>query len=186
MLDAPLIARTGLGTLAGGAPHSVCQTASLQIVEEPGLNLATVRLSNKQPDHSLVAAYLASLKLTQPTQRNGLSGDAQLGCAWIEPRAWFLASVNPLKLDAAPQGLLVTEVYARQVSFRIRGKQAREVIASGCDASILGPGRCARTRYSNFTVLLQQWAEDDYRMLADVSMGPALADWLRDAASALN
>jgi sarcosine oxidase gamma subunit len=78
---------------------------------------------------------------------------------------------------------LITDISDRIAVFSIKGESARDIIAAGCDPHLVRPGVMARTRFAGMAnVIVEQWAEADYRLLIDVSVAGVLAAWLKSAA----
>ena len=184
MLEASqsLTARSALGTARNQQPQTILDTHQLRIVEEPFLTIISLRQSRRLTNNTAVNNWLRSLGLNLPQAANGLAGDAQLGCCWLEPNAWLVTSTMPAVSRASETGLLATTISDRLIAFRVSGPMAAEVIAAGCDADIVKTGACARTRFAEFaTVLIQRWGDNDYRLLLDVSIARSFAGWLFDA-----
>ncbi|HVT35543.1 MAG TPA: hypothetical protein VHE37_08165 [Nevskiaceae bacterium] len=181
---APLAACSALGVRAGTPVAPLVEDESLCIVEEPLLAAVSLRQYRAQPDSSALVAALAEFKVAAPAQPNAMTGDSRHGAAWIEPHAWLVTALGDLPVPVPRAGLLVTDVSDRYAALRISGARARSVIAAGCDPAILAPMRAARTRFGGVaTALIQQWGEDDYRVLVDVSLAQTVAAWLRQAAA---
>lgn len=179
---APLAARSALGTMRDQSPQTVCDWDRLRIVEEPFLNIVSLRRSRRLPDSSAMNRWLGSLGLSLPPSANGLSGDAELGCCWFEPHAWLVTAASPVSIGTPEAGVLATRISDRLAAFRLTGPAAAQVIAAGCDPSILKRQTGARTRFAGFaTVLIQQWGEDDHRLLIDVGLARSFSGWLLDA-----
>ncbi|MES2488364.1 MAG: hypothetical protein V4607_01140 [Pseudomonadota bacterium] len=177
-----LEARSALGSTRNQQPQPILDTEGLRVIEEPFLQIISLRKSRRLPDNSLVSNWLSSVGLSSPQTFNGLSGNAQLGCCWFEPNAWLVTATKPVAMLTAEAGLFATTISDRLVAFRLSGPQAAQVIAAGCDPSIVKIGTCARTRFASFaTVLIQRWDDQDYRLLLDVSMARSFAGWLLDA-----
>jgi len=186
MLDNPmhagnLEARTALGSTLRQQPQPLFDSDGMRILEEPFLHIISLRKSRRQLDNSVVNNWLSSIGVGLPQASNALSGDAQLGCCWLEPNAWLVTAVAPVVMRAAEAGLLATTISDRLAVFRLSGPLAVQVLAAGCDPAIVKNGACARTRFSSFaTILIQQWGEQDYRLLVDVSVAKSFAGWLLD------
>ncbi len=152
--------------------------AELRVAEER-LTVASVREFRAHPDRAAVAAATSAWGLQLPTQANGVSGNAELGCAWIEPNAWLLIAAGARALPEPVPGVLITDVSDRTAAFRVSGQGARDVIAAGCDPALVRHGVGARTRFAGLAnAVLQQLGEDDYRLIVDVSIAHAIAAWL--------
>lgn len=180
-----LEACSALGSMRNQQPRSILDTNGLRIIEEPFLHIISLRKSRRQLDNATVNNWLRSIGLGLPQVPNALCGDAGLGCCWLEPNAWLVTAAAPVAMRAAETGLLPTIISDRLAVFRLKGPMATQLIAAGCDPSIVRNGACARTRFASFaTVLIQQWGDQDYRLLLDVSLARGFADWLLDASRA--
>lgn len=185
MRSESLAARSALGTVPNQQPQTILESDRLRIVEEPFLTIISLRKSRRQLDNSAVNNCLRSLGASLPQVANGLTGNAQLGCCWFEPNAWLVTGALPLAPCTPEAGLLATTISDRLAAFRLTGAAAGQVIAAGCDASIVKGRACARTRFAGLaTVLIQRWDEEDYRLLVDVSIARSFAGWLLDASRA--
>lgn len=177
--------RSALGSAPHQRPQTILDSDRLCIVEEPLLTIISLRQSRRQPDYSAVSNWLRPLGLSLPSTANGLSGNEQLGCCWFEPQAWLVTGAVPAAPGAPEAGVLATTISDRLAAFRLTGPAAAQVIAAGCDPSIVRTMRCARTRFAGFaTVLIQRWGDEDYRLLIDVSLARSFAGWLKDTAKA--
>lgn len=180
-----LAACSALGSMRDQPPQNILESDRLCIVEEPFLSILSLRKSRRQLDNSMVSNWLASLGLALPEAANGLSGTAQLGCSWFEPNAWLVTGAMPAAAGTPAAGLLATTISDRLAAFRLTGPAASQVIGAGCDPAILSNKTCARTRFAAFaTVLIQQWDDEDYRVLVDVSIARSFSGWLLDASAA--
>lgn len=153
----------------------IVSRAQLRIVEERSLQCVSIRKSRRLQDADALAL---------PSEPNVLRGSAEQGCVRVEPHAWLLISASEQATPSFGPGVLVTDLSDRFAAFRITGPLATDVIAAGCDPAIAGVGRFARTRFASLaTAMIQRWASDDYRVLVDVSIAWAFAEWLRQTAA---
>ena len=178
-----LQAASSLGHAPGSAPAPVVQTEGLRVVEEPGLSVMSLRRSRIQADEAWLGTTLTALGLDVPAGPRQMSGDAQLACAQVEPHCWYLTGAEPV-IDTAGEGWLVSDLSARFCILRILGDAAADVLASGGNLKGLNVGMTLRLPFAeSVNVLLQRFADDEFRLIVDVSFGPFVAEWLTDAAS---
>jgi heterotetrameric sarcosine oxidase gamma subunit len=172
-----LQARSALGTARDASPRVVVADAAFQVVEEPFLKIASLRLSRRADRDAALRASPFEL----PRTPNRWIGDADRSIAHFEPNAWLLLGESH-DVPAAGEGpWLLTELSSRLASFRLRGARAASVLAS---ATAVSPdiGAFVRTLFAEAApVLIQRLAESDYRVLIDVSFAGYLAGWLADA-----
>jgi heterotetrameric sarcosine oxidase gamma subunit len=178
-----LDAVSALGTGGGDAPAVAFDHHELRILEEPFLAVWSVRRSR------IAQPAFSGLKLgfNLPEAANRFTGDAQTSCAWIEPHAWLLLGVDAM--PEAPQHFLIADVSDRSAVFRLSGPRAAELLAAACPAalpSVLGAGRCARTKFAEEAdVFIQQLAPQEFRLLIDVGLARFAARWLRESSTLL-
>ncbi len=109
---------------------------------------------------------------------------------WLAPGRWLL--VGPSVADKAPQmesaGCHIADVTDGYVVFKLRGAQARALLAQGCSLDlhprVFGPERCARTLLARVPVLLHRDAAG-WRLFADASYRAYLRQWFAAAAAGL-
>ncbi|HEY1075557.1 MAG TPA: hypothetical protein VGE51_02630 [Fontimonas sp.] len=186
MPDLTLEARSALGTAPGEAGQVLVDGARLRIAEVAWLHVYSLRASRMNGAVAGLTTLLAPLSLNAPDAPNRLQGSLQRSCAWLEPHAWLLVSDSAVALDAPPQWL-VTEISDRVAVFSVAGDGARDLIAAGCDPQLLRTGTMARLRFAAMAnVIVEQWADDHYRLLIDVSIASVFASWLTTAAGQLS
>ncbi|MES2489729.1 MAG: hypothetical protein V4607_08045 [Pseudomonadota bacterium] len=173
-----LTPRSPLGTAEGDSARTIVDNAVVRIVEEPFLQLTSLRLSRAGD----LATIKAVLPLSLEHAPNTFSGDADYAVARYEPRAWIVISRQAIKLPSNVAACVVTDLSARLASFRISGTAATKILPSSTSvAPVLGG--FVRTMFAeNYAVLLQCLGEQDYRLLVDASLAQSCADWLADAA----
>ncbi len=172
-----LRAISSLGTAPGATPQLIAQSAGLRVVEEPFLQLASLRLSRKADR----AAALGALPFDLPATPNGWTGDAASSLARFEPNAWMLISVAPRALPESADAWVVTDLSSRLASVRLQGARAPAVLAAATSVSLPVSGFTRTLFAETVPVLLQRLADDDYRLLIDVSLAGYLSSWLADA-----
>jgi heterotetrameric sarcosine oxidase gamma subunit len=178
-----LQAVSGLGTPRGSMGAVSFESPRLRVSEAPLTTVLSLRPSRNASHAGGITEQLRAYGLEAPTQPNGLSGSIELGCAWLEPRAWLVLSERPL--PAAAQTILsVTDISDRVCLIKLDGVAARDLIAAGCDTSMLRPGRMARVRFAGMVnLIIECHAESAYRLAVDVSFAEPLMAWLVQAAA---
>ena len=114
---------------------------------------------------------------------------------WLGPDEWLIETRADLSADLlselstalAGHHTAVNDISGGHVALRIRGIDARTVLAKGCTLDLhpreFGPGQCARTSLAKATVLLA--VADDaptYTVIAGRSFSDYLCHWLAHAA----
>ncbi len=172
-----LSAISPMGTTPGAAPRVIADGAGFRAVEEPFLQLASLRLSRKADR----AAALGVLPFDLPATPNAWTGCAESSLARFEPNAWMLICAVPRALPESTDSWVVTDLSSRLASVRLQGVRAPAVLAAATSVS-LPPSGFSRTLFAETVpVLLQRLGEDDYRLLIDVSLAEYLSSWLADA-----
>jgi sarcosine oxidase gamma subunit len=180
--DEGWVARSGLGSLAASAKVLV-NTGMLRIAEEPFLTVVSLRQARVRSNPETIRSAVGMWQLDLPLKANGLTGTPVCGCAWIEPHAWLVTSIGAIATPATPAGILMTSLSDRFAAFRLSGAAAVDVIAAACDPNILEPMSGARTRFAGLSSAhIQQWADQDYRLMVDVSIAETIAKWLQQTA----
>ncbi|NGY04130.1 hypothetical protein [Solimonas terrae] len=173
------VPQSPFGTQPGATARTFVDAAHVRIVEEPFLRLISVRFSRQVE----LAAVAERLQLSATQAPNSYLASAGREAARYEPRAWLLIGGPDDALPSAVAGSLVTDLSARLASFRIGGTAATRILGSStsvCPA----PGGFVRTLFAeSYPVLLQCLGVQDFRLLVDVSLASACADWLTDAAT---
>ena len=170
--SATLHALSALGTAPGAIPRTIVVSAMFELVEEPFLQIASLRLS-RRADRDAALSEL-------PQTPNQWTGDTQRSAARFEPNAWMLIGESAV---APPDGgtWLLTDLSSRLASVRVRGAHATQVLASAT-AAPLGDQAFVRTQFAETAaVLIQRLTAEDYRVLIDVSLAEYLMAWLADA-----
>lgn len=172
-----------LGHDRGVMGKALFESSRVRISEAPWTRVLSIRQSPINKDASALSACLKALGVVAPDKPNGFSGNAQLGCSWLEPRAWMVLSEKDLT-QVPGTGLLVTDISDRLCVFKVDGEGARDLIAAGCDTQMIAVGAVARTRFGGLVnVVVQCHSEQQYRLILDVSLAHVFAGWLIQAAS---
>lgn len=164
-----LAAVSPLGTPRAQMDKLLHEGAGVRISEAPFTRVVSVRQSRKSPDTRAAQDYVKTL-----------GGQA----LHLEPRAWLVLSEQLLADAQPPPDLMVTDLSDRFALFRIGGPGALDVIASGCDPTLVPVGAGIRTRFGAMAnVVIERRSENDCRLAVDVSIAGAMASWLVQAAA---
>lgn len=182
---ATLAALSPLGHPRTSVSRELFRCARVAIAEPAWTPTWSLRQSRTAADAAALAAAFAALARVRPERPNALAGTAEAGCGWLEPHAWVLTGALP-SAAGLPGSLLLTDISDRTAAFVATGPGASDLIAAGCDPRMVGPGTMARTRFGGIaTVIVQRWADQEYRLLVDVSIAPAFAAWMAHAVAAV-
>ena len=164
----------------------------VQIVSEPFVAMADLRVDPASPAAAAVAAHLG---VALPTAPSWVEGDTAL-VIWMGPDEWLVMSPfrSPQDLEAGLRAAVggagaVVDVSAQRTTLRLRGEHARDLLAGGCSLDlhprVFGRGAAAQTLLGQAGVLLM--ALDDtgthYRLVVRSSFAGYLTAWLLDAAT---
>jgi sarcosine oxidase, subunit gamma len=184
-------ALTRTGPLQGWAERFAALPDSVQIVAEPFVAMADLRLD---PAESTVVA--AHLGVELPTRPNTWAQGATTAVIWLGPDEWLVTSpfTRPEDLEAGLRTAVggagaVIDVSAQRTTLSLRGEHVRDVLATGCSLDlhprVFGAGSAAQTTVGLAGVVLL--ALDDtathYQLLVRSSFARYLAAWLLDAAA---
>lgn len=168
--------RSPLGTPRGTTPRTLLDGPRLRVREESFLHLSSLRLSRQADPETFASTFPLAL----PLRPNTFKGSAEQGVARYEPRAWLVIGTEASALPARAE-CCVTDLSARLAGFRIEGAASERLLRSST-AVIPPAGGFVRTFFAeHYAVLLQRLGDDDWRLLVDVSLAQAMADWLVDA-----
>ncbi len=116
---------------------------------------------------------------------------------WLGPDEWLLLAepgaggmlVRVLRAALHPRAAAVTDLSAGATVLRLRGPEARAVLAHGCALDLgpaaFPPGACAQTLLARAQVLVAAIdARPTFDLIVRRSFAPYAAAWLRDAGSA--
>lgn len=161
------------------------RNGKVQVAAEPLLHVLSVRQSRRHLDRSAVTQLLSNCALALPARPTEMLGDAANSCGWIEPRAWLITATRAAPPQSA-DGLLLTDISDRTAAFRICGDRAMSLIAAGCDPAIVTDHGCTRARFANLAIIIiQRWSRTDWRLMVDVSLACAFAEWLENTATSI-
>ncbi len=126
-----------------------------------------------------------ALGLELPDRPNTFTGRQAF---WLAPRRWLLvgASVADRTSQTATAGCHVADVTDGYAVFKLRGAQARELLAQGCSLDlhprVFGPERCARTLLARVPILLHRDGAG-WRLFADSAYRAYLRQWFAAVAA---
>jgi sarcosine oxidase subunit gamma len=164
----------------------------VQIVAEPFVAMADLRVDPAGPAAAAVAEYLG---VTLPTTPSTWADGDTARVIWLGPDEWLVANpfISPEDLEAGLRAAVsnagaVINVSAQRTTLRLRGEHVREVRATGCAIDLhpraFPAGSAAQTVLGQAGVVLL--ALDDtathYQLLVRSSFARYLAAWLVDAA----
>ena len=169
---------------------------SVQIVAEPFVAMADLRVDPAGPAAAAVAEYLGVALPTTPS--TWADGDTAR-VIWLGPDEWLVANpfISPEDLEAGLRAAVssavdgagaVINVSAQRTTLRLRGEHVRDVLATGCAIDLhpraFPAGSAAQTVLGQAGIVLL--ALDDtathYQLLVRSSFARYLAAWLVDAA----
>lgn len=196
MADAPALTRTH--PLEAWRPAFTA--LSDELAATPGTDLAIellpltasldLRVDAARPGPDALGGPLPTTPNTWAPMRDGRA-------VWLGPDEWLLTGAStldeePVRAAVAPLGGTVVDVSAQRTGVRLRGRDARELLAFGCALDLrpasFPPGSCAQTLLGQSGVLLIADQEGDgaVRGVVDVvvrsSFAGYVAGWLLDAA----
>jgi sarcosine oxidase, subunit gamma len=163
----------------------------LAIVAEPDVAQADLRVPP-----GAVGAATGVLGVALPLEPNTWVERPGGQVVWLGLDEWLVTDADQapgaleeaLRAAVAPHGGAAVDVSAQRTAVRLRGRHARDLLATGCSLdlhpSAFGVGRCAQTALAQVGVVLLalDGRGEDYRILVRPSFAAALADWLLDAA----
>jgi sarcosine oxidase subunit gamma len=168
--------------------------ASARITEEPFVTMVDLWVDPTGPEGAAAAAILGVDSL--PTVASTVVSGANATVIWMGPQEWLVLAGNRdgeelearLRDVIGEHGGAAVDVSAQRTSLRLRGADARAVLAKGCSLdlhpSVFGPGAAPQTMLALAAVVLIPLDDKgtDYRVLVRSSFALYLADWLIDAA----
>jgi sarcosine oxidase, subunit gamma len=181
------------GPLHGWSERFAALPDGVQIVAEPFVAMADLRIDPTGPAAAVVAAHLGVALPTTPN--TWVQGDTAT-VIWLGPDEWLVTSplTTPEDLEAGLRAAVagagaVIDVSAQRTTLSVRGAHVRDVLATGCSLDlhprVFGAGSAAQTTVGLAGVVLL--ALDDtgthYQLLVRSSFARYLAAWLLDATS---
>lgn len=154
-----------------------------------------LNLRGRPDDEAFVSAVAGKLGLWLPVEANTCNKAGERVALWLGPDEWLVVAPDgqsPMLEDAfrAALGddpwLSVTDVSHSYTALRLRGEDARNVLAKGCPIDLhpqsFGPGHCAQTIVAGSRVLLSV-EEDPMCFIIRVrnSFARYITGWLADA-----
>ncbi|GAA0948840.1 hypothetical protein GCM10009559_48670 [Pseudonocardia zijingensis] len=180
------------GALHGWSGRFAALPDGVQIVTEPFVAMADVRLDPAGPAAADVAAHVG---VALPGRPSWVDGDTARAI-WLGPDEWLVTSPfqAPGDLEAGLRAAVagrgaVVDVSAQRTTLRLRGEHVRDLLATGCALDLhpraFPAGSAAQTTLGLAGVVLL--ALDDagrhYQLLVRSSFARYLATWLLDAAT---
>lgn len=165
---------------------------SVQIVGEPSVAMADLRLDPAGPAAATVGAHLGAALPTRPS--TWVRGDTA-AVIWLGPDEWLVTSpfTTPEDLEAGLRAAVgdagaVVDVSAQRTTLSLRGDHVRDVLATGCALDlhprVFGAGCAAQTTVglAGVVLLALDGTGTYYQVVVRSSFARYLATWLIDAA----
>ena len=184
-------------------PEAIPQRAALEAVVRPrGIRLGERRLGKIElrgdpGDRVFMAAVGRAIDLLLPGEPNTTAARGDLVALWLGPDAWLLTCapdeaalhIGSLREALADVHAAITDVSDGRVALRLRGPNARDVLAKGCPLDLhprtFGAGRCAQSLLAKASMLVHLVAEDAIGPTFDLYVARSFAHcvfaWLEDA-----
>jgi sarcosine oxidase, subunit gamma len=167
---------------------------SVRIHEEPFVAMVDLWVDGSGVGGSAAAAALGVSAL--PSVPSTMVDGAESTVIWFGPQEWLVTSASQsgeeletrLRDAVAEAGGAAVDVSAQRTTIRLRGADARHVLAKGCSLdlhpTVFGRGAAAQTTLGQAAVVLMALDDTgtDYRILVRSSFARYLAEWLIDAA----
>lgn len=166
---------------------------TVELSEEPFVAMLDLRVD---PDGPAAAAVSAILGLQLPNTPSTYVSTDTLAAIWMAPDEWLITSgtVSAVALETqlrsavGEYGGAAIDVSAQRTTIRLRGANARDVLAKGCSLdlhpTVFRKGTAAQTmlELAGVVLIALDDAGADYRILVRSTFARYLADWLIDAA----
>jgi sarcosine oxidase subunit gamma len=153
-----------------------------------------IDLRGDPADHGFVTKAGSVLGCVLPSTPNSVQSAADLTVLWLGPDEWLIlcgpGSESALcgRLEEALSGThaAIVDVSGNRAHLRLRGQEAREVLAKGCPLDLhprsFRAGHCAQTVLARTAVLLHQVDDTPtFDLFPRRSFAPYVAAWLEDA-----
>lgn len=190
-MTAEALPRTG--PLHGWCARFATLPDTVQVVGEPFVAMADVRLDPAGPAAATVAAHLGVPLPTAPG--TWVRGDTA-SAIWLGPDEWLVTTPfrTPEDLEAGLRaavgdGGTVVDVSAQRTTLRLRGEHVRDVLATGCALDlhprVFGADAAAQTTLglAGVVLLALDGTGTHYHVIVRSSFARYLATWLLDAAT---
>jgi sarcosine oxidase, subunit gamma len=184
-------------------PEAIAQRAALEAVARPrGIRLGERRLGKIElrgdpGDRIFMAAVGRAIDLLLPGEPNTTAARGDLVALWLGPDAWLLtcppdeaaAHIGSLREALSDVHAAITDVSDGRVALRLRGPNARDVLAKGCPLDLhpraFAAGRCAQSLLAKGSMLVHLVADDTRGPTFDLYVARSFAHyvyaWLEDA-----
>ena len=163
--------------------------ATLKLQRLVDVGYVNIRGDASNPDFFEAVAKATGLAL--PTQPNTVVSGAH-DIYWLGPSEWMLVSeqADTLRLTVAlteelkpPQHAAVNDLSGGQVTYRLSGENARQLLSKGCaldlHPSVFGHGACAQTGLAKASVVLRPLGDESgFDVLVRRSFSDYLWQWL--------
>jgi sarcosine oxidase subunit gamma len=180
------------GPLHGWAERFAELPDGVQIVAEPFVAMADLRVDPVGPAAKSVATHLGA---ALPTRPSWVDGDTTR-VIWLGPDEWLVTSPfhSPADLEAGLRTAVggagaVVDVSAQRTTLRLRGEHVRDVLATGCAIDLhpraFPAGSAVQTTLglAGVVLLALDSTATHYQLLIRSSFARYLATWLLDAAT---
>lgn len=164
--------------------------SDLPLTLERLMNVGYVNLRGDANNTEFAAAVRETCETDLPLAANSMNGDDPR-IFWLGPDEWLLVGDSARMAGLAPalsialqhQHAAVNELSGGQVTFRLSGADARELLAKGCPLdlhpSVFGAGSCAQTGLAKAGVLLCGLADGaGFDLIVRRSFADYLWQWL--------
>jgi sarcosine oxidase subunit gamma len=182
-----------IAPLHGWSEQFAALPDSVQIVAEPFVAMADLRLDPAGPAAGAVAAHLGVALPATP--HTWVQGDTTT-VIWLGPDEWLVTSpfATPEELEAGLRTAVggagaVIDVSAQRTTLSLRGDHVRDVLATGCAIDlhprVFGPGSAAQTTLAlaGVVLLALDGTGTRFQVVVRSSFARYLAAWLLDAAT---
>jgi sarcosine oxidase subunit gamma len=184
------------GPLHGWSERFADLPDGVQIVPEPFVAMADLRVDPAGPAAAAVAAHLG---VALPSRPSWAEGDTAR-VIWLGPDEWLVTSPfrSPADLESGLRAAVgaagaVVDVSAQRTTLRLRGEHVRDVLATGCAIDLhpraFPAGSAVQTTLGQAGVVLLALDEGidggapHYQLIVRSSFARYLATWLLDAAT---
>ena len=184
---------TATSPLEGFHDKFVNLPGTVELSEEPFVAMVDLRVDPEGPGASVASAILG---LALPTTPSTSMRTDTLTAIWMAPDEWLITAGTgsaatleaQLRSAVSEHGGAAVDVSAQRTTLRLRGADARDLMAKGCSLdlhpTVFRKGMAAQTMLALAGVVLVALDEagTDYRILVRSTFARYLADWLIDAA----
>jgi sarcosine oxidase subunit gamma len=154
------------------------------------IDVACINVRGDNADAGFQSAVRDTCNVELPVEANTVVGDERK-IFWLAPDEWMLVGsdaemagiARELTAKLENRHASVNDVSGGQVSYRLRGDNARRLLAKGCTLDlhpdIFGPGQCAQTGLAKAGVLIRPLAGNaGFDLIVRRSFADYLWQWL--------